>query len=175
MRKSSSSSPNGRGGRGRAHPTAGARDSADRGGGMTKVTIATDFVASRELQKRILDEVVANGFHDNALFAIKLSLEEAMHNAVKHGNKQKEDKNIHVEYSITPKRAEIVIEDEGTGFEPMDVPDPTDDENLIKCSGRGILLIKAYMNEVEYSRGGRRLRMMKKNEDHALAHKGKKK
>jgi len=58
----------------------------------------------------------------------------------------------------------IVIEDEGSGFARALVPDPTLEENLEKSSGRGIHLIEAYMNEVRWSRGGRRLRMVKKND-----------
>jgi serine/threonine-protein kinase RsbW len=136
---------------------------ADAGNGLMKITIPSDYTAGRELQKRILDEVVANGFGENNLFAIKLSLEEALINAVKHGNRCNCEKKVHVEYAITPKKAEIVIEDEGTGFRRDEVPDPTNEENIVKCNGRGILLIEAYMDKVEYSRGGRRLRMIKKN------------
>ena len=129
-----------------------------------KVTIPSEYPASRDLQKRILDEVAGHRYDENSFFAIKLALEEGMTNAIKHGNKLDPAKKVHVEYSVTAKQAEIVIEDEGPGFDPKHVPDPLSEENLEKPSGRGILLIGAYMNTFEYSNGGRRLRMVKVNE-----------
>jgi serine/threonine-protein kinase RsbW len=128
------------------------------------VTIPSEHVASRDVQKAILDEVERCKFDAGSVFAIKLALEEGMQNAHKHGNKQDPNKKIHVEYSVTPERFEITIEDEGPGFDLKEVPDPTEEENLEKCSGRGIMLIGAYMTKVEYSKGGRRLHMVKVNE-----------
>lgn len=127
--------------------------------------IPSDFNAAREVQKRILDDVKDIDYSAQATFAIQLALEEGLINAVKHGNKFDSTKNVHVEAKIDPVQAEIIIEDEGSGFDPSDVPDPTLEENLEKCSGRGILLIGAYMDFVEWTNGGRRLRMIKKNED----------
>jgi serine/threonine-protein kinase RsbW len=127
--------------------------------------IPSDFNAAREVQKRILDDVKENAYSAQATFAIQLALEEALINAVKHGNKFDADKHVHVRATIDSKQAKIIVEDEGAGFDPGDVPDPTLEENLEKCSGRGILLIGAYMDDVEWTNGGRRLHMMKKNED----------
>jgi ribonucleotide reductase alpha subunit len=110
------------------------------------------------------DAVEAAGFNSQSTFAIKLALEEALINAIKHGNKLDEKKNVHIEASVTPQVTEITIEDEGPGFDRKSVPDPTLEENLDKSSGRGILLMEAYMNRVEWSRGGRRVHMVKKNE-----------
>lgn len=132
------------------------------------VSIPSDFAASRELQRRILDAVNRAGYNTQNAFAIKLALEEAMINAIKHGNRLDMKKHVHVEYTITPQQVEIIIEDEGSGFCRDDVPDPTLEENITKCSGRGILLMEAYMNTVEYSNEGRRLRMIKKNEPDAM-------
>jgi hypothetical protein len=73
-------------------------------------------------------------------------------------------KHVKIEASVTPKQAEIVIEDEGPGFDRKAVPDPTLDENIEKCSGRGILLMESYMNCVEWTKGGRRVRLVKKKE-----------
>jgi serine/threonine-protein kinase RsbW len=129
-----------------------------------KVTIPTDFSASRDVQKAILDEVVRCRYDEGAVFAIKLALEEGMANAIKHGNKFDKGKRVHVEYEVTPTRFEVSIEDEGAGFDVCEVPDPTLEENLEKCSGRGILLIGAYMTKVEYRKGGRQLYMLKVND-----------
>jgi len=135
-----------------------------------RLTIPSDFGASRDVQKQIIDKAARCGFNSQSLFAIKLALEEAMINAIKHGNKLDPAKNVHIAFHVTPQQAEITVEDEGPGFDRHCVPAPTADENIEKCSGRGILLMEAYMNSVEYSANGRRVKMIKKNEEQALSH-----
>ena len=126
--------------------------------------IPSDFVEGRHVQKRILDEVDKNHFNSDAAFAIRLSLEEALINAIKHGNKLDPKKKVTVQAEVTPDHAEIIIEDEGPGFDRSSIPDPTADENIDRLHGRGILLMEAYMTEVEFTRGGRRVRMVRKND-----------
>jgi len=128
-----------------------------------KMTIASDYREVREVQRLIRDAVEKAGFDSDAQFGIKVALEEAIINAIKHGNKLSKKKRVHVEWTVTPEAAEIIIEDEGPGFDRTHVPDPTRDGNLEKLTGRGILLIEAYMNDVEWSKGGRRVRLFKKN------------
>ncbi len=143
--------------------------SPPQGGGPAKsdhvirVTIPSNFTAGREVQQRILSAVEACGFTAHSSFAVKLALEEALINAIKHGNKLDTTKQVHVNAVINSHSADITIEDEGPGFERTSVPDPTAEENLEKCSGRGLLLIEAYMNTVEWSHQGRRLHMIKRN------------
>jgi len=157
---------------GRPHRIGGTHGAAPGGsvpeGETVTVSIPSDFAASRELQRRIIDEVHRAGYTSQNIFAIKLALEEAMINAIKHGNRLDMKKHVHVQYKVTPEQVEIIIQDEGEGFRREDVPDPTLEENITKCSGRGILLIEAYMNTVEFSDGGRRVRMVKKNEPEAI-------
>jgi len=128
-----------------------------------KFVIDSDLSQQRDIQKRILDAVERAGYHPDNLFAVKISLEEALINAIKHGNKLDPNKKVHIEASVTPRQTEIVIEDEGPGFNRGTVPDPTAEENLLKCSGRGILLMETYMDRVEYSKDGRRVKMIKLN------------
>src|SRR5688572_6024296 len=159
--------PNSNGARGKPHAKAG--NHKPRGvaasGLPLRFTIRSDFHEGHEVQKRILDDVEKAGFNSTSTFAIKLALEEALINAIKHGNKLDPSKQVVIEARVTPAETEIIVEDEGSGFQRTCVPDPTLEENLEKCSGRGILLMEAYMNRVEWSRGGRRVRMVKKNED----------
>jgi serine/threonine-protein kinase RsbW len=122
-----------------------------------------DFSEARQVQQMIRDEVERCGFDADSQFAIKLALEEALINAIKHGNKMDGSKRVQVDWRVTPATAEIEIEDEGPGFDRSSVPDPTDEANLEKLTGRGILLIEAYMTRVEYSKGGRRVRLIKDN------------
>lgn len=128
-----------------------------------------DFSDARDVQQMIRDEVARCGFDADSQFAIKLALEEALINAIKHGNKMDKSKRVQVEWRVTPTTCEIEIEDEGPGFDRSTVPDPTDEANLEKLTGRGILLIEAYMTRVEYSKGGRRVRLIKDNGGPAAA------
>ena len=128
-----------------------------------KFIIESDLSQQREIQKRILDAVEEAGFTSDSVFAVKISLEEALINAIKHGNKLDPKKKVRIEASVSPSETEIIIEDEGPGFDRADVPDPTAEENLLKCSGRGILLMETYMDQVEYTKSGRRVRMIKRN------------
>lgn len=91
-----------------------------------------------------------NGFGDEALFAIDMAVREAVANAIKHGNKQDADKFVEVTYISLQKGLEVTIRDFGEGFEVEDVPDPTNPENLLKASGRGVLFMKTFMEEVEW-------------------------
>lgn len=128
-----------------------------------RFTIPSELAAGRNVQKQILDLLEQKGFHGHNFFAINLALEEALTNAIKHGNRLDSHKKVHVQAKVSSRRAEIIIEDEGPGFDRSSVPDPTAQENLEKCSGRGILLIESYMNTVTWDRGGRRVRMVKMN------------
>lgn len=135
-------------------------------GARVKMTIRSDYGDAREVQRLIREEVERAGFDDDSQFAIKLALEEALINAIKHGNKLDKLKKVQVEWQVTPAAVDISIEDEGPGFERTSVPDPTDETNLEKLTGRGILLIEAYMTRVEWSKGGRRLRLVRENHRH---------
>jgi serine/threonine-protein kinase RsbW len=125
--------------------------------------IPSDFTEGRHVQDSILGEVERFHYCTDATFAIKLALEEALINAIKHGNKLDRSKQVRIDAQVGPEQTEITIEDEGTGFDRSLVPDPTCGENIERLHGRGILLMEAYMNEVEWSRGGRRVRMVRKS------------
>lgn len=127
-----------------------------------KYSIASDFVESRKIQDEIMAAVAQAGFTDDEVFAIRLALEEAMINAIKHGNKHDPAKVVSVEASVSGDALEVIIHDQGAGFDRASVPDPLAEENLEKNSGRGILLIESYMDSAEWTDEGRRLRMLKK-------------
>jgi len=134
-----------------------------------KFTLSSDpklHQAVREAEEQILAAVAQCGYDDQSTFAIRISLEEALVNAIKHGNKLDPSKKVWVEAKISPKRAQIEIEDQGPGFDRTSVPDPTAEENLCKCSGRGILLMETYMNSVSWTKQGRRVKMVRVNQRH---------
>jgi serine/threonine-protein kinase RsbW len=147
----------------RGGPKSGAASGRPNRASAKKMIIASDYADAREVQRLILEEIDKAGFDHDTQFGIKLALEEAIINAIKHGNKLNKKKQVHVEWRVTPEMVEIVIEDEGPGFDRRSVPDPTHDGNLEKLTGRGILLIESYMSDVEWSKGGRRVRLVKKN------------
>jgi serine/threonine-protein kinase RsbW len=115
----------------------------------------------RKASRQILDEVERNGYCGDDVFAIHLSVEEALVNAIKHGNKKAPEKTVTIEYFATPEKFDISISDEGSGFEPDKVPDPREEGNLHKISGRGVLLMQSYMDIVEYNKSGNRVHMVK--------------
>ncbi len=101
----------------------------------------------------------AHGYDEGAKFAMRLALEEAVVNGFRHGNRSDPNKVVFFRADIDGARAWFEIEDQGPGFDPRTIPDPTEDENLEIPSGRGVMLIKAYMTEVEYVKPGNKLRM----------------
>lgn len=129
-----------------------------------KFDIPSDLAESRNVHQAIMSAVHDHGFSEDAVFAIKLSLEEALVNAIKHGNKLNPKKRVKIDAKVSDDEVEIIIEDQGPGFKRQEIPDPTADENLTKCSGRGLLLMEAYMTSVEYTNNGRRVRLVKKKD-----------
>jgi len=96
---------------------------------------------------------------------IELTISESMINAIQHGNKSDPTKEASLKITSDGEMIEIIVEDEGRGFTLEKVADPTDGANLLKPSGRGILIIRSFMDEVilsEREGGGSRLRMIKK-------------
>ena len=96
---------------------------------------------------------------DQAYTAVLLT-SEAVTNAIEHGNQLDAAKRVRIEFKATPKTVELWVEDEGTGFDPKKVEDPTLSDNLLEDGGRGIFLIEHLSDEVKYEKGGRRLGML---------------
>ena len=102
---------------------------------------------------------------DEAAFGIDMAVREAVTNAVLHGNEQDETKTVEVTFKGSSELVEIAVRDRGRGFDPSDVPDPTDPQNILKTSGRGILFMRTFMDQVEWSHhpaGGTVVRMTKR-------------
>lgn len=95
---------------------------------------------------------------------LEVALFEALANAVIHGNQQQAEKRVRIScrHEARDKRLSIVIRDEGGGFDPERVPDPTAPENLASEHGRGILLMKTFMDEVRFEKGGTEVHLLKK-------------
>ena len=113
-----------------------------------------------QLHEQVISAVESSGFDEASTFAIRLALEEAVANAFRHGNAADPTKMVKVEFEIDSSRIWLAVEDEGSGFDPNAVPDPTEDENLEIPSGRGIMLMRAYMTNVEIKAPGNRIEMI---------------
>jgi len=130
---------------------------------LKEIVVPNDLLAAKRPEEVILGEAAALGYGENAAFAIKLALEEAVTNAFRHGNKCDPNKHIRVRYSVSRERIVIEVCDEGCGFEPGTVPDPTRPEYIDRPHGRGIMLMRAYLDEVTYSQSGNSVRLVKLN------------
>jgi len=133
------------------------RDTA--GDGSHEIVISSDPVEARRVQDLIENALISRCYEEREVFSIKLALEEALVNAIKHGNQMDRTKMVCVRYSIQSDRFDIAIVDEGRGFDPEDVPDPMAVENLERPCGRGLLLMRHYMTEVTFHPPGNRLTM----------------
>ncbi|MEM1329812.1 MAG: ATP-binding protein [Planctomycetota bacterium] len=114
-----------------------------------------------EAEQRVLDAAERMGYADAARFAIRLALEEAITNAFKHGHAQlPPTTTVGLSYEISSEKLTVDIEDQGPGFDPDAVADPTLDENLERPFGRGLMLIRAYMTSVEHIGRGNHVRFV---------------
>ncbi len=114
----------------------------------------------------LLDTVISDilremKFNEEAQEHVNLAVIEAGTNAIKHGNKEDIEKTATFEFLIDDDKLTIVITDEGPGFEREEVANPLEPENLLKSSGRGLFLMEACMDEVEYEAGGTIVKMVK--------------
>ena len=87
------------------------------------------------------------GFDEDEQHRIEMAVHESMINAIWHGNKNDSSKSVWLQFKIHRDRLEIRIRDQGTGFDPNHIPDPLESENLLNVSGRGIFLIRSFMDE----------------------------
>lgn len=127
-----------------------------------KITSSGIISELRQICAKILGLVGAMDYYsEDDLFAIHLAMEESIVNAVKHGNKRDPAKNVIIEYDVNPERLELWVTDEGRGFDFDHLADPRTDDNIYKTNGRGVLLIRSYMDVVEYNEAGNSVHMVK--------------
>jgi len=130
--------------------------------GSVKVSASADEL--EVLQSSVAAALTRHAYGEHALFAIRLAIEEAVMNAIRHGNLSDPAKTVEARWSVGADSAAFHIIDEGEGFDPGAVPDPTLDENLEIPSGRGLMLIRAYMSEVRHHGMGNHLEMIFRRE-----------
>jgi serine/threonine-protein kinase RsbW len=104
-----------------------------------------------EVNDFLLDILKTANIEKNILANLNLAISEGLSNAMVHGNKLDPKKSVIISLNWFNDRIEICIKDSGNGFNPDEVPDPTNPENLLKDSGRGIYIMRSFINEVKYN------------------------
>lgn len=126
-----------------------------------KTSISNDSHLLKEVSKELINLLKEKEVDEDIIFDVHVAFEEALRNAMIHGNKNDPAKKVHVETEVSDKAVTITVEDEGGGFDMEMLPDPTLDENLLKEGGRGVYLIQHLMDEVTYESDGRKVTMVK--------------
>ena len=109
----------------------------------------------------LVDALENFGWAEREVFGIRMAMEEAIVNAIRHGNQCSPNKSVQIAIKVDDQEFLATITDQGDGFDPKQVPDPTDDENLECDSGRGLVLINNYADEVTYNQSGNSVTLKK--------------
>jgi serine/threonine-protein kinase RsbW len=130
-----------------------------------EITLETQVESVNLAEEMCLRVAEAAGFGEDDCYRIGMSVREGVINAFHYGNQERPDKKIHLALDLTPEKMVIHVLDEGKGFNLSNVPDPLAEENLLSTSGRGIFLMRAFMDEfavVAGRNGGAEIIMSKK-------------
>lgn len=119
--------------------------------------IPSEASSGRMVLNEVLAELEVERWRQQDIFGVHLAMEEALVNAIQHGNGQDAAKHIHVVCLMSPERIHIEIADEGPGFDPHALPDPTCDQGIETPCGRGVMLMRAFMSRVEFNALGNRV------------------
>lgn len=131
----------------------------------TELTLPSSIGAVNEAAGAVARILGNLGASEQLMFGIDMAIREAVTNAVIHGNKQDYAKQVRVDIKSSPDEIEISVRDEGAGFNPTEIPDPTTAENIMKTSGRGIFFMRNFVDEVEWLNppgGGTTVKMIKR-------------
>jgi len=124
-------------------------------------TLIESIALAEEVGMRV---AAVAGFGEEDQYRIGLAVHEGVMNAFQYGNQQRRERKIHLTFELHEDKLVVHIVDQGAGFRIEDVPDPREDENVLEDSGRGVLLMKAFMDEVDVhssESGGAKLVMAK--------------
>lgn len=131
----------------------------------TRLVLPSHIEAVADAAAAAKDFAQSCGASEDVAFGVDMAVREAVTNAVVHGNQEDETRPVEVTFSCQQRTLEIEVKDQGEGFDPAEVPDPTEAGNILKTSGRGNFLMRSFMDEVEWFRrpeGGTTVRLVKK-------------
>ncbi len=123
--------------------------------------LPSDLDAGHKAIDQLMAALEAAGWMGRDLFHVQMAIEEAVVNAIEHGNKRDLSKQVHVEFTLFADRAELKVTDQGSGFDHRHVADPTVEERLDKPRGRGVMLIRELMSDAQYNEKGNSVWMLK--------------
>ena len=135
-------------------------------GNMEKIetTLESTLESVDKAESLVTEEAAKLGFEEDEQQQIGMAVRECVVNAVVHGNRYNKNKVVHLDIEATEQRLAVTVGDEGQGFDIASLPDPTSPENLLRQSGRGLLLIRAFMDEFDMhprTGGGTEVRLVK--------------
>ncbi len=125
------------------------------------IKVSSETRNIRKVSDKILGSLSKLGLNEGKIFDIKLCIEEAVRNAIVHGNQSDRRLSVRVAYKVADSKLIIEVEDEGGGFDHQAVADPTAGAHIMKNSGRGVYLIKKLMDKVDYNDTGNKITMSK--------------
>lgn len=127
--------------------------SADGGAGRLAVSVSCGSrVEWIDPMQTLAEKIFAlAGFDEESSYWPVLAVREAVMNAVLHGNRERADRLVHIEYRVSESEIEVRICDQGSGFDPQVLRDPLSAENLLSEGGRGVYLMRQFMDEVSFS------------------------
>ena len=136
-----------------------------------KQTYSLQIVSQPEsinLVEKLIDEIKSEyNIHEECYGNMLVAVTEAVNNAIQHGNKYDPEKMVHISYEIEPDQIAFTVSDEGTGFDYINLPDPTDPENIEKPTGRGVFLMKHLADQIIFSENGRVVELYFKTSGHS--------
>ncbi len=113
--------------------------------------ISSDPELLPELEKFIVELATRSNLRDEKLNNLALSFSEAASNSVVHGNKLDKNKKVKIIVKVNDEKMTVIIKDEGKGFDIKTIPDPTKPENILKDSGRGIHIMRSFLDDLRYN------------------------
>jgi serine/threonine-protein kinase RsbW len=137
-----------------------------------QIDLPSERGASRLITEDLLDKLGAYDWSPSDIFAIHLAAEEAITNAIVHGNRLDMSKKVHVSCEVGRDRVQIEITDDGAGFDPTQVPDCTLEERLTVPSGRGVMLMRSFMTRIAYNAKGNSVTLEKRRDAAEAASQG---
>ena len=129
-------------------------DQTSPSGWRLSIDLPSERGSNRKVTDELLTQLGAHGWPPADVFAVHLAVEEAIVNAIVHGNKLDPAKKVHVTCEVSADRVLVSIADEGPGFDPAGIPDCTADDRLEAPGGRGVMLMRSFMTRIEYNPAG---------------------
>ena len=132
-------------------------------------TLPSDLEAGHAVIDQLISALEGAGWVGRDVFHVQMAMEEAVVNAIEHGNRREVAKQVHVLFLVYQDRVEMTITDQGDGFDHRTVADPTEEDRIDQPRGRGVMLIRELMSEARYNDKGNSVWMLKRRSIEALA------